>query len=263
MIYPTKTVDWTEVIDWCHKLAESVRSSGWKPDVIVAVGRGGFVVSRIISDLLQVDKLVPLLVKWYELKKKQGETYLAELVRAYVKAHESGCSAEEEIAAYVRDNLRVRIDFEHPLDMNGLKALLVEEISATGMHLQLAREVVKNHWKADEVRTGALVWKAPSVVGPNAFKVDYYVLKPARFVWFQFPWSRVGDYVQFLKVMIAHESRKKNKEAWSMAEILETFRKYYGQKIDLKYFYESLKLLQENGEVKIEEDFSTTPANPI
>ncbi|MCS6784947.1 MAG: phosphoribosyltransferase family protein [Candidatus Caldarchaeum sp.] len=251
------------MVDWCWKLADGVRRSGWRPDVIVAVGRGGFVVSRMLSDLLQVDKVVPLLVKWYELKKKEGETYLAELVRAYAKAHETGCSAEEEIGRYVRDNLRVRIDFEQNVDLNGLKALLVEEISATGMHLQLAREVVKNRWKADEVKTAALVWKAPSVVGPDAFKVDYYVVKPAKFVWFQFPWSRFGDYVQFLKVMIAHESKKRNKEIWSEAEILETFRKWYGQKIDFKYFYGSLKILQENHEVKLEQALATTPANRI
>jgi len=243
VIYPTKTVDWSEVRDWCWKLAENVRNSGWKPDVVVAVGRGGMVVSRILSDLLRVDKIVTLFVKWYELDKKPGETYLAELIRAYARAHRNGTSPDEEIYRYVRDKLRVRIDFEQDFDMTGQKVLLTEEISATGMHIKLAKEVVEKRWNAEEARASALIWKAPSVMGPEAVHVDYYVVKPAKFVWFQFPWSRLADYIQFLKVMTEFESPK-NGNNWSEQELIETFRKWYGDKIDTQYFREALKMLK-------------------
>lgn len=252
MIYPTKTVEWTEVVEWCRKLARSVEDSGWRPDVIIAIGRGGLVVSRILGDLLQVDRVLPLLVKWHELNRREGETYLAELIRAYARAHESGCSPDTEITEYVKTSLRVRIDFEQNADLSGMRALLVEEISATGVHLGIAKEMVKNRWRADEVRTAALVWKAPSVMGPDVVRVDYYVVKPAKFVWFQFPWSRLGDYVQFLRVMLSHESHTGGKRTWPEEEVLREFKRWYGEKVDLTYFAEALRVLEERGEVKLE-----------
>jgi hypoxanthine phosphoribosyltransferase len=40
---PVKVVEFDEIVEWSRKLAEKIRESGWQPDVIVAIARGGYV----------------------------------------------------------------------------------------------------------------------------------------------------------------------------------------------------------------------------
>jgi hypoxanthine phosphoribosyltransferase len=61
-LYPVKFVEWHEVVQWTAELSERVVGNGFKPDAVVAVGRGGFVVARLLCDFLDVSNLlcVPL-----------------------------------------------------------------------------------------------------------------------------------------------------------------------------------------------------------
>ncbi|ADM27871.1 phosphoribosyltransferase [Ignisphaera aggregans DSM 17230] len=244
MIFPTKFVEWKEVNDLSWLLAKKIKNSGWIPSTIVAVGRGGLVVARILSDLLGIDKLLAISIKWYEPAKKGWETYLADLIRAFYRSHENGIPLENEIANVVK-NLRISISVEMRADLTNQSVLLVEEITATGMHFKVAKEIVGS-WGAKEVKTATLVWKGPTVIEP-----DYYVVKPGRFVWFQFPWSRLNDYIQFIGVMTIEESRKRKRYTWSMDELAELFRVWYGMKPDPRYFEEALNVLNSHGVIKI------------
>ncbi|MEM2370894.1 MAG: phosphoribosyltransferase family protein [Candidatus Bathyarchaeia archaeon] len=225
-------------------LARKIRDSGWICDVIVAIGRGGFIVSRLLCDLLGVEKSLALPIKWYELEKKRGETYLADLIRVFAKAHEGGSSPDEGIAEVV-SKLKVGVSIEQSVNLNGQRALLVEEIVATGMHFKLAKEIVRKDWKAGEIRTATLVWKAPPETMP-----DYYVIRPGKFVWFQFPWSRLRDYVQLLRVMLLEESRREKKLLWPKDMIQEKFKLWYGAEPEPKYFEEATRILEADGVIK-------------
>lgn len=244
MIFPTKFVSWREVSDLSWLLAQKIRDSGWVCDVIVAVGRGGFVVSRLLCDFLGVEKLLALPIKWYELEKRKGETYLADLIRVFAKAHESGSSPDEGIAEVV-SKLKVGVSIEQSANLNGQRVLLVEEIVATGMHFKLAKEIVRKDWKAEEIRTATLVWKAPPETMP-----DYYVVRPSKFVWFQFPWSRLRDYVQFLRAMLIEESRQEKRFLWSKGMIQEKFRLWYGAEPESRYLEEAIKILEADGVIE-------------
>jgi len=231
MIYPTKFVDWKEVSEWSWHLAQKIKESEWSPDVVVAVGRGCFVVSRLLCELPGAERLLTTFVKRYEREKS--------------KASKSGSLPDKGIAAVV-NKLEARIEVEQKVDLKGQKALLVEEIVATGMHFKLSKEIIEKRWKAEEIKTATLVWKAPTIITP-----DYYVVKPGKFVWFQFPWSRLSDYVQFLRVMLTEESGESGKAIWSEDEIQEKFMSWYGARPEMRYLREALNLLRRNGIIKL------------
>ena len=52
-----KLVKWEEVVEWCRKLAEKIKESGWRPDLIVAIARGGYTPARLLCDFLDIHDL--------------------------------------------------------------------------------------------------------------------------------------------------------------------------------------------------------------
>ncbi|MEM2021371.1 MAG: phosphoribosyltransferase [Zestosphaera sp.] len=242
VLYPTKFVDWGEVAEWSRRLARRIESSGWSPEVIVAVGRGGYVVSRLLCDYLRVEDLVSLQVRWVETVRKPGESYLADLVRVFARAARTGESTDKGIGRVV-SGLRASVVFDYTVDLRGRDTLLVEEIVATGMHLRIAKDVITRGWNPGVVRTAALVWKAPD---PST-RPDYYFIEPGRFVWFQFPWSRLNDYIQFVRVMLQEESRESCKTEWGIEEVERKFREWYGVKPSQPYLQDTLRILEKEG----------------
>lgn len=238
VIYPVKHVSWGEVTEWSLRLARIVGSSGFKPDVVVAVGRGGLVVSRILADVLDIDKILYLPIRWREGFRKPGESYLAELIRCFAK----GSGIELCIADVVK-SLSIETVFSFETNLSGSKALAVEEISATGLHLAKAREILVEKWGAGDVKTATLVWKAST----SQLKPDYVFIETRSFVWFQFPWSRASDYKQFAKVAMEEECRREGKCSWSIEEIGELFKKWYGFNPDKKYLEIALEKLTKEG----------------
>ena len=64
-------VTWDELHRRSLELAHKVLESGYFPDVIIAILRGGYVIARIIADVIDVDELGVVEVKFY---KGIGET---------------------------------------------------------------------------------------------------------------------------------------------------------------------------------------------
>ena len=55
-----RLVGWKDIQTWSEKVAESVRESGYHPDIVVGITRGGWVPARIICDVLGVRHLYSL-----------------------------------------------------------------------------------------------------------------------------------------------------------------------------------------------------------
>ncbi len=66
-----------EVISWhrfyalARRLAHRVRDSGYRPEVIVAIGRGGYMPARILSDFLGQMDLTGFKIEHYRGAQKQ------------------------------------------------------------------------------------------------------------------------------------------------------------------------------------------------
>jgi hypoxanthine phosphoribosyltransferase len=244
-LYPVKFVGWGEVVDWASGLAEKIEGDGYTPEVIIAVGRGGFVVSRLLCDFLSVDNALAIPIKWTEAFKRPGENYLADLVRGWVKAARENKPVEQSVEEVVK-RLRTNITFEFYVDLSNRRVLLVEEIVATGMHMSMAKEFVSKRWGVGEVKTATLVWKSSTA---PLFKPDYYLIEPKGFVWFQFPWSRLSDYKQFLIAMLP-DLTKSGKTVYRIEDVEKEFTMWYGPKNDPTYLRRALEKLAKEGAIK-------------
>jgi hypoxanthine phosphoribosyltransferase len=240
-LYPVKFVEWHEVVQWTAELSEKVKNDGFKPDVVVAVGRGGFVVARLICDFLDVSNLLCVPVKWVEQSPRPSEKYVADLVRSWVEASKRDSSHEEAVARAV-SRLKCVLSFEYTVDLKGMRSLLVEEIVVTGYHMELAKRIVQESWRSSELRTATLVWKSTAC----RVRPDYFVREEKSFVWYQFPWSRLDDYKQFIRVALESSARE-GRISLTLSEVEELFKTWYGSRPDLLYLKRALDLLVEEG----------------
>ncbi len=60
-----ETVDWDEVYALLLEIADRVKASGFTPDLIVGVARGGWLPARVLSDLLDIPHLANIRVDFY------------------------------------------------------------------------------------------------------------------------------------------------------------------------------------------------------
>jgi hypoxanthine phosphoribosyltransferase len=140
---------WSQIYAMLVSQAEKIRRSGFQPDVIVSVTRGGWVPARVLADLLEITDLVTVGVEFYVgVAETRSEPVLTQRVSA---------------------------------DVAGKKALLVDDVADTGKSLQLAREYLRQQG-AKEIRIATVYCKPFSVIKP-----DYYEKETS--CWVVFPWD--------------------------------------------------------------------------
>ncbi len=141
---------WNQIYSFLLNLAEAVRKSGFEPDVIVGVSRGGCLPARIMSDLLEKPKLANVTAEFY----------------VGIAETRSEPAITQPVSIPVEDK----------------KVLLVDDVADTGKSLQL----IKSHLKkkgASEIKIATIYYKPWSSMTP-----DYYE-KETR-CWIVFPWER-------------------------------------------------------------------------
>ncbi len=140
---------WKKIYDMLLSQAEKIRQSGFKPDVIVGITKGGWIPARVLSDLLEIPDLVTVRVEFYlGVAETRNKPVLTQGVSAVV---------------------------------TGKKALIVDDVADTGKSLHLAREHVLQQG-APEVRIATVYSKPWSIIKP-----DYYEIETS--CWVVFPWE--------------------------------------------------------------------------
>jgi hypoxanthine phosphoribosyltransferase len=220
---PVRLVSWDEIVEWSRGLSETIKKSGWLPDVVVAVSRGGFVPARLICDFLDISDLLSIQSQhWVEAAK----------------------AAEKAILKY-----------PYHLDLSDKNVLIVDDIVDTGDTLALAKEFIEKEWKPKSVRTATLQW----ISSVAKFKPDYYYIEVKEWTWFQYPWTRLEDVTQFIKRILKEDERAKGKFI-SLNELETLFKEWYGiDRRELGFYWdlalERLKekeiIIEENGMIKL------------
>jgi hypothetical protein len=146
---------WEQMRGLAEDVAAEIRESGFRPDYIVAIVRGGMVPAMNLSDLLGVYDVLTLRVRHW------------------------GATA-------VKDKKAV-LDIPLNASIAGKKILLVDDLTDTGDSIVLALENIKKLSPA-EVRVATLIHKASSKVEP-----DYYAEKIEKWRWVIFPWNIFED----------------------------------------------------------------------
>jgi len=141
---------WDEFGEAARDLARAVRASGFEPDVVVAVARGGLLPAGALSYALGLKACGTLNVEFY-----------------------TGIDArlpEPVVLPPLLDNAA----------LVGRRALVVDDVADTGETLALVQRLVAEH--CDEARTAVLYAKSHSIVAP-----DFVWRRTDQ--WITFPWS--------------------------------------------------------------------------
>lgn len=156
-------VTWGQVSRLANRLAEKIRASGFRPDRVVAIARGGYVPARLLCDALDLYDLASIRIAHYE----------------------GGANKIPE----------VRLCSPLPVDARGLNVLLVDDCSDTGDTLALALEHLRGFAPRD-IRVAVLHHKQVS-----SFLPRYYGQRIDAWRWLVYPWAVVEDLSGFLAAM--------------------------------------------------------------
>jgi hypothetical protein len=162
---PTRceVVPWTTVHGLARRLAAKIADSGYRPDLIVAIGRGGYVPGRLLSDWLGIMDLTSFKIEHYR-------------------------HAEKQRAAQVRYPL--------PADVVGRRVLLVDDVADSGETFAVALEHLQSRGPPAEVRSAVLHYKTVSPYRP-----DFYAKTVRDWRWILYPWAVMEDVGSFIRAM--------------------------------------------------------------
>jgi hypothetical protein len=175
MVLPDKfkcvVTNWNYIYDLCRDLAGQIKASGYKPETIIALARGGWYPGRVLCDFLGLNDLTSLKIEHYVGTAATGEG--------------------PEIRYPLSDNA-----------VNGKKVLIVDDICDTGKSLIHAREYVEQQ-KPAEIKTAVLQYLYTSEVKP-----DFCAEELEEWAWIVYPWNFIEDMIDLISRLMVKERRE-------------------------------------------------------
>ncbi|HON35950.1 MAG TPA: phosphoribosyltransferase [Methanothrix sp.] len=167
--FPCQLISWDESYELGRRLAYEIKRSGFRPDLIVAIGRGGYVPARVVSDFLLFSLLASIKIE-----------------------HWDTAACERPLAS---------VRFPLAVDVQSQKVLIIDDVTDTGKTLRTAVDYMKGLGAA-EIRTGVLQHKTVSPFVP-----DYYAEKVAEWRWIIYPWAAHEDLVGLAERVLSEEDQ--------------------------------------------------------
>ncbi len=155
-------VSYAMVTRLSRKLAHKIQDSGFHPDIVICIARGGYVPARLICDYLNIYNLSSIRIKHYTGSAKSETARLLEPLS---------------------------------IDIQGMNVLLLDDIDDTSDTLQLAQDYLKG-LNPKEIKIAVLHHKISSTLTP-----DFFAQKIIRWRWITYPWAIVEDVLGFVKKM--------------------------------------------------------------
>lgn len=158
-----------ELISWerfhalARRLAFAVRQSGFEPELLVAIGRGGYMPARIVSDYLDLFDLSAIKIEHYH-------------------------GVHKERVARVRYPLAA--------DIAGKRVLLIDDVSDSGDTFDVALRHLRECGTPAALKTAVLHHKTVA-----SFTPDYAAELVREWRWIIYPWAIMEDLRSFLRDM--------------------------------------------------------------
>lgn len=152
-------VSWKESYRLAKVLARKIKSSGFKPDLVIGIARGGLVPARVVCDFLLLKDLAAVKIEHWGIA--------ATLGKAVIK-------------------------FPLPVDISGKNVLIVDDVVDTGDTYSVLMDYLKEK-NPSEVRTAVLHYKTCSTTIP-----DYWAEKQDKWEWIIYPWAVYEDLTGFI-----------------------------------------------------------------
>ncbi|WP_031435008.1 phosphoribosyltransferase [Methylomarinum vadi] len=162
-LLPCTLITWDEMYGLCRQLAWQLRAADFRIDTLIAIGRGGYVPGRILSDMLGIHDLTSFKIEHYRSTRKVSE--------AFVK---------------------------YPLsaDLQGKNILLLDDVCDSGDTFAVGGDHVRNRGPVENLRTAVLHYKTVS-----AYKPDFFVETVSDWRWIIYPWAVNEDLSSLLREM--------------------------------------------------------------
>lgn len=160
---PVELVPWERVHELARTLAHQVREDGYDPDVIVAIGRGGYAPGRLMADFLHKKELVSFRLAHYEAGPERGE--------------------------------EIRLEEALSAEVDGRRVLVVDDVNDSGETIEAARSHLEQKGAA-EVKSAVLLEKSTTTLG-----ADYVAGRVEDWHWITFPWAVIEDLTTFIRAM--------------------------------------------------------------
>ena len=153
-------ITWNKAYRLGKKLARKIKSSGYKPDIVIAIGRGGYVPARVVCDFLSIMNLTSIGVRhWGAAEKKEKAKITAPL------------------------NMKIK----------NKNVLVIDDITDTGETMDAVVKYLKRR-KAKNIKTGVLEHKIVSFFVP-----DFFAHKIVKWRWITYPWARYEELPIFVR----------------------------------------------------------------
>lgn len=150
---------WENIYQLSKEVSKKIKESGWAPDIVIGITRGGWVPARNLCDFLGVKDLIGLKVEhWGITATPNGEA---------------------------------RIRYPLKMDLAGRKVLVVDDITDTGKSLVVAVNHIRS-LNPSEIRTATLLR-----IRSSGFHPDYYA-EEIDWKWIIFPWNVLEDLINLV-----------------------------------------------------------------
>jgi hypoxanthine phosphoribosyltransferase len=165
--------NWDYIYDLCRKVSKDIKHSGYEPDIVIALARGGWCAGRVLCDFLGLNDLTSLKMEHYV-----GPVAI-DLGTPYVKY---------PLADYV---------------VRGKKVLIVDDIVNSGESMLSAVAHVAERSPL-EIKTASLQY-----VGSSKFDPDYVGERLRDWAWIIYPWNFMEDMISILNKCMKKNPEKR------------------------------------------------------
>ena len=176
-------VSWDLAYSLGRKIAHNIRASGFVPDIVIGVARGGLVPARIVCDFLHQKDLTSIKVEHWGIAVTHGTA-------------------------------RIKFPLPEEIDISGKKILIVDDVADTGDSYHVILDHINKRSPA-EVKTAVLQYKTCSTFIP-----DYWGEKHDAWKWIIYPWALYEDMTGFIqRVLVRPMTQEDIRKALSCYDI--------------------------------------------
>jgi hypoxanthine phosphoribosyltransferase len=164
--YKCHLVSWDDAYSLAKLLARNIKRSGYKPDLVIGIARGGLVPASIVCDFLHQKYLASIKVEHWGIASMSG---------------------------------KAKINYTLPceIEISGKRILVVDDVADTGETYSVILNYLKENG-ACEIRTATLHYKTSSKFIP-----DYWGEKHEDWKWIIYPWAVYEDMIGFIQKVLA------------------------------------------------------------
>jgi hypoxanthine phosphoribosyltransferase len=208
--FECEVMDWNLFYNLARQVATKINSSGYRPDIIVGLARGGWVLARVLCDLIGIKDLVSLKVEHW------------------------GVTATPDGKAQLKYTLNV--------DLTGKNVLVVDDITDTGESMRVTLEYLKS-LKPSEIKTAAL-----RHINTSKFLPDYFG-EEISWRWVIFPWNFTEDMCNIIPKVCKRLSLNPEDDV-DVTKIKNELKQFYTIGISEETLEEILQELKRRNQVK-------------